>query len=257
MSESKGRTLLLTAGLLLSACSAGTNGNGSNSAPAPTSPPLSRTAPPTDAVATPEPRRGCTPSKQVPPPGYTTFAESHPTDFDGDGRADGVYFKVGSPGDLFVVPTTGEGAGVHVATAKPYHRMGGIDPDGDSDQEMFIRVAHPDGAMVQVLTFANCRVSFALNSQGQPYQFRVARAAQTGDGVGCVDVNSDGKQDLVGLHYERDMASVRWTRTIVRLDGQRAINGPSDGGTFRSPQDDGRIALLAEATCGDQAVFLG
>lgn len=176
--------------------------------------------------------------------------EVEPTDFDGDGRPDGIYLSGGVPTKLFIAPTSGRGSHLEVPTAKPYSQMGGIDPDGDGDQELFIGIHTADEMLLQVVTFADCRVAFALNVQGQPYQFRVDPGR---DGVGCVDADGDGRQDLVGLHFVHPLdRTVRWTRTIVRLEGGRAINGPTDEGTYTYPQDAERIDLLGRVTCGNK-----
>ncbi len=255
--------ILLMFGALVSACNGDDDDASSRLLPettaaAPRNTP-ERYPPGGDTPAGPASRRttGCTPGSQAPPNDYIPFVDEDPTDFDGDGKVDGLYFKRGSPSDLFVASTAGKGAHAHVQTPKPYHRMGGIDPDGDGDHEMFVRLAAPDGAMVQVLTFTDCRVSFALDVQGQPYRFRVAREERTGNGVGCIDATGDGRQDLVRLHYERHSTTVHWTRTVVRLEGGRAVDGPTDGGRFTSPRDDARIAALSEATCGEKTTFLG
>lgn len=61
-------------------------------------------------------------------------------------------------------------------------------------------------------------------------------------------MNGDGRQELVGLQFERRGTSVS-DPNGVRLDGAMAVNGPTDGGTFVSPGDDNRITLLRKATC--------
>lgn len=241
---------LLALGLVLSACGSGDDDEAAPITPAPT------TASPATTAPSPAPTTSkCTPRNQEPPSGYAALL-GDPTDFDGDGRADGLFEQRGKPGELFIAPTSGEGATISFPTAKPYSRMGGIDPDGDGDQEMFFLGAHPVGSVVQVLTVAGCRVAFAVNAEGKPYEFLVTYGGEpSGDGVGCIDATGDGRSDLVGLHYEQRGATVEWARTVVRIDGGKAVNGPVDRGTYSSPADDERIRLLSQATCGRRTTF--
>lgn len=182
------------------------------------------------------------------PPGGFTRLEDAPTDFDGDGREDLVYLGAT---EVFVAPSSGRGSTLKAPTAKPISIMAGIDPDGDGDQEMFVHYNAEEGRVL-VATFAGCEVRFATNAQGRPYEFKVGGNEKGGDGVGCIDVNGDGRQELVGLHFEWRGNTAPWTRTVVRLDGGKAVNGPIDSGTYVSPGDDDRIALLRQATCGDR-----
>ncbi len=75
--------------------------------------------------------------------------------------------------------------------------------------------------------------------------------------MGCTDADGDGRSELVGLHYDRQGNTVRWTRTVVELHGGRATNAKTVSGTFTSPQDVARIELLERATCGERSEFLG
>jgi hypothetical protein len=75
--------------------------------------------------------------------------------------------------------------------------------------------------------------------------------AVVGEATQLVDADGDGRWELVGLSFERSGATVRWRRTIVRIEGTQATNGATDQGTFTSPQEDDQIALLSDVTCGD------
>jgi hypothetical protein len=251
-------TWVFVTGLLLaSAC--GGSGDDSSSVPAPSTTTTAAASAASTTLGAPPPATPpapkCTQTNQVPPGGFTR-TDDPPTDFDGDAKPDAIYVR-GS--ELFIAPSSGQGARITVPTAKPSYHLAGVDPDGDGDQEMFVSFGAADSIMVLVATFADCRVVFATNQQGEPFQFKVGKDERrwAGDGMGCTDADGDGRSDLVGLHYDRQGSTVRWTRTIVHLRDGRAINGKIDGGTFVSPQDDARIELLGEATCGERSQFLG
>jgi hypothetical protein len=73
--------------------------------------------------------------------------------------------------------------------------------------------------------------------------------------VGCVDVDGDGRTELVGLNVTAsDDTTVRWSRTVIERDGVQAANGAQDTGTFRRPADDAAIELLFGVSCGEQTL---
>ena len=63
-----------------------------------------------------------------------------------------------------------------------------------------------------------------------------------------------GRRDLAALNFTRQGNVVSYTRTIVRLDGAEARNGPVDRGRFVSLRDDASIELLSRVTCGDEVM---
>lgn len=92
------------------------------------------------------------------------------------------------------------------------------------------------------------------NVEGEPYSFEVRREEDRGSGIGCVDADGDGRGDVVGLSYEVVGPEVRWTRTIVRVEGDQARNGPVATGVYRVPEHTAAIELLSQATCGDRVL---
>jgi len=244
--------------LLLAACGKSGKDKDTGAAPPPSTTTTVAAAPagsPPPPAAPPANSRSpkCTPTNQAPPSGFTR-TDDPPTDFDGDGKPDAIYQGTL---ELFIAPSSGRGARLTVPSPKPALRLAGVDPDGDGDQEMFVILVVGEERRLQVATFADCAVRFATNQQGEPYQFKVGDQQGSGNGVGCTDADGDGRSELVGLHYERQANTVRWTRTIVQLRDGRATNGKTDGGTYVSPQDDARIELLRSATCGERSDFLG
>jgi hypothetical protein len=187
------------------------------------------------------------------PEGGRTIA----ADVDGDGADDQVWLKGGAKGARVGVTTkAGTGSELAIRTAKPPAVLGAEDANGDGRAEIFVRTAGAQAAQVvdhvTLAVFSGCRLRWVTNVQGRPYTFVVRSGNVEGDGVGCVDADNDGRVDLVGTHAEAaDGEQVRWTRTIVRLDGTRAISGSKDAGFFELGRDDARIETLVTATCGD------
>jgi hypothetical protein len=194
---------------------------------------------------------GC-PARGPRPPGGRTIE----ADVDGDGAADQVWLAGGAKGARVGVTTnSGAGAELKTGTAKPPAVLGAEDANGDGRAEIFVRTAGTQGAQVvdhvTLAVWSGCRLRWVTNVQDKPYTFVVRSGNAEGDGVGCVDADNDGRVDLVGTHAERVADDqVRWTRTIVRLDGTRAVSGSRDSGTFLTGRDDARIETLVTATCG-------
>jgi hypothetical protein len=194
--------------------------------------------------------KGCPGTKGSVPTGVANRAMG---DVDGDGKPETLYTFVGESGvrHFGLVTATGYRSEWTTPNASPVDPsiLGVVDANEDGHAEVFVN----PGRLVNVLTFADCRLQPYLNKQGKPYEFSIGFGA-IGSGVGCVDANSDGKRDLVGLD-EKDQGNgkVAWTRTIVTLQGTQARNGATDGGTYTSPADDAKIALLHKVTCGDES----
>jgi hypothetical protein len=172
-------------------------------------------------------------------------------DIDGDGRADTFYVGMGD-GDLRrfgVITASGHRSEWCVHNASPLEPeiLGVIDADQDGRPEVFVN----PGRLVDVLVFADGRLQPYLNKEGQPYELSIG-FGPVGTGVGCIDVDGNGRRELVGLD-QKDLGNgkVQWTRTVITLQGTQARNGAKDSGTYTSPADDHAIALLHEVTCGD------
>ncbi|MCU1375575.1 MAG: uncharacterized protein JWO68_2861 [Actinomycetia bacterium] len=193
-------------------------------------------------------------------PGESTVPQRAPhqtiDDVDGDGQPDTAYLD-GSPGTditFGIVTAAGGGSSVQFDSASPVERRAlTVNADGRGAVEVFLS----DGRSVQLLAFVDCRLRAVRDEKGEPYVFdRGFR--DTGTGVGCIDADGDGKRDLVGLKAEGSEGDdVGWSRTIVELDGTIARNGQKDSGTYRKPDDDARIDLLYQVTCGDKTLTDG
>jgi hypothetical protein len=173
-------------------------------------------------------------------------------DVDGDGAPDTLYL---ADQDVGVLTARGTGSRLRIGGAKPPHLLGGVDADSDGRAEVFVEqtvgVRGQPAPVVTLAVFTGCKLAWVTNIQNERYQFLIQSFPDKGDGMGCVDANGDGRRDLVGLAYTRGGSTVRWTRTIVRINGTRATNGAITRGTFTSPRDESRIASLGVATCGN------
>lgn len=210
-------------------------------------------APTTASSTTTTAPPSCPPGGAQPGPGWESV-QWEATDFDGDGKPDAVYRGSQEVARLRIIPTTGAANEVKVPTAKPYSHLTGIDVDGNRRQEAMIGINGPDDTRVRVLVYADCKVDWLLNEQGQPYEFVAKGGTDTsGDGVGCVDNDGDGKLDLVGIHWQHQGDAYRWERTTVRIEGRRGVNGNKTSGTFAKSDERARDAS-SSATCGDKTL---
>jgi hypothetical protein len=192
-------------------------------------------------------QRSCTPDGSAP-----ASAGEPLGDLDGDGEVDQVYL---SQGNLGVATSSGVVSEAPTGSARPVKVIGVADANSDGRGEVFILSSAVSDAevvpVVNIAVVADCQLAFVTNAAGDYYSFEIGESGSGGSGVGCVDADGDGRLELVGLSFERNGATVSWRRTIVRIEGTQATNGASDQGTFTSPQDDDQIALLSDATCGD------
>jgi hypothetical protein len=193
---------------------------------------------------------GCPGTKGTVPAGVASRVMG---DVDGDGQPDTLYVFVGESGvrHFGLVTATGYRSEWTTPNASPVAPsvLGVVDANQDGHPEVFVN----PGRLVDLLTFADCRLQPYLNQQGHPYEFSIGFGA-VGTGVGCVDADGDGRRDLVGLdEHDQGNGKVAWTRTIVTLHGTQARNGAKDSGTYTSPADDAQIALLHRVTCGEDA----
>ena len=192
---------------------------------------------------------GCASSGAPMPAGSDTA----PTvDLDGDGRDDTLWFARPSAGGARVFGVTtasGRTASAEFSTASGASTtLFAVNADERGPVELF---AINRGAYLYV--FADCAIQPVVDKAGQAYSFDLG-FGDNGTGVGCIDADGDGWRDLVGLLDEDHGGSsdtVTWKRTIVRLDGTHATNGPSKTGVYHRPQDDAKISLLHDVTCGN------
>jgi hypothetical protein len=193
-------------------------------------------------------------------PGESTVPEGAPhqtiDDVDGDGRPDTAYLD-GSPGGAItfgIVTAAGGSSSVPFESASPVERRA---LTVNADERGPVEVLLSDGRSVQLLAFVDCRLRAVRDAEGKPYTFDRGFTGN-GTGVGCIDVDGDGRRDLVGLKVEgTEGDQVGWSRTIIELDGATARNGRKDSGTYRRPADDARIDLLSQVTCGNQTLADG
>lgn len=173
-------------------------------------------------------------------------------DLDNDGNVDQVFVWEREGGErVFTVATAAGGitewSERNTSGADPV-AYGVADANEDGRPELFVR----PGRAVFVLAMFDCDLEPYVNHEGQPYSLDLG-VLGTGTGVGCIDADGYGRRDLVGLLREQEEGDrVLWRRTIVRLEGDRAVNGPTDEGEYERPVDDERIDLLTDVSCGDQ-----
>jgi hypothetical protein len=173
-------------------------------------------------------------------------------DVDGDGKPDTAWLAADGNGRRELGVATAAGGVVRTAidSASPVALSVLV---ANVDRQGPVELLVDDNRTTQLWAFSDCRLVPILNPQGQPYEFdRGFRG--TGTGVGCVGTPEG--QRLVGLNREEPKAGdpaglVRWTRTVIELDGTSARNGDTTSGTFTSPGDDAAIDLLRQVTCGD------
>ena len=171
--------------------------------------------------------------------------EGEVVDLDGDGQPDTVW--VASPGDgrrvLGVTTAAGGGAKVDIESASPIAiQVLVADADDTPPVELFVS----DNRGVQLWAFDDCTLQPVTDPDGQPYLFDLGLRGY-GTGVGCTNGN------LVGLNVvsEDVQGNVGWTSTVITRDALIADEGEVTEGTYKSPQDDPKIALLHQVTCND------
>jgi hypothetical protein len=186
----------------------------------------------------------------APPAGAAT---EEVDDLDGDGRPDTVWLGDQPDGtrQVGVVTAGGVGTAVQIETGSPVPLSVLVaDANETPPTEIFVS----DGRTVYLWAFLDCAIQPVTNPEGEQYLFDLGFRG-TGTGVGCADVDGDGRMELVGLLAgEPDGDTVPWTRTVIELDGLSARNGPSDSGSFTEPDDDAAIALLHTVSCGARTI---
>jgi hypothetical protein len=194
---------------------------------------------------------GCVSDASDEPPAGAATQEVD--DLDGDGRPDTAWVSSQPDGtrQVGVVTAGGVGTAAQIETGSPVPLSVLVaDADETPPTEIFVS----DGRTVYLFAFVDCAIQPVLNPEGEQYLFDLGFRG-TGTGVGCADVDGDGRTELVGLLAgEPDGDTVPWTRTVIELDGLDAHNGPSDSGTFTEPDDDAAIELLHTVSCGDRTI---
>ena len=191
---------------------------------------------------------GCAATSSGTPAGAATA----PTiDVDGDGRDDTAWLAgpAGAQRSFGITTASGATFSTPFSSASPIAASAlAFEPDGELPAYALIS----DGRLGSLWLLADCSVTAVTNPQGDLYTFDLGGFTGFGTGVGCVDLDADGRRDLVGLLAESvDPSTTRIERTIVRLDGDHASNGTSDELTARSPADDAEIESARSVTCGD------
>jgi hypothetical protein len=122
----------------------------------------------------------------------------------------------------------------------------------DADGKPPVEALVSDNRTVQLWAFDDCKLQEVIGSDDKPYLFDLGFRGN-GTGVGCVKVQ--GHRELVGLNITSNNGTdVKWTRTVIDLDGLHARNGHRDSGTFHRPQDNDAIELLSTVSCGNLTI---
>lgn len=187
-------------------------------------------------------------------------------DVDGDGEPDEVFMDSASPGGVHVGVRTAAGrtSETEVSANISTGVAGQADVNGDGVGELWVVASGNTtfGRELQLVTWSDCDLVAVRNPEGERYTFKIHSLSdgddhETGSGVGCVDVDGDGRIELVGLNYERSGDRVTWHRTRVDVKGAEARNGAEDSGEYLLPGDAHAVELLREITCGERTMSDG
>jgi hypothetical protein len=210
-----------------------------------TAPTPSSTVPP--RTTTP-PTTGCTDGQPDIPDGAGT---GEVIDLDDDGRRDTAWLA-GDPGGSRQLGVRTAGGGGDVAEISSASPVGLVVLVVDADEKPPVELLVSDNRTVQLWAFADCQLQPVIGPDGAPYLFDLGFRG-TGTGVGCVGTGQE--RDLVGLNItEDDGTDIKWSRTVVELDGLQATHGETVTGSFQQPDDAGAIELLHTVTCGELSI---
>ena len=193
-------------------------------------------------------KAGCRSSGQQVPAGTNT----KPTiDVDGDGRPDTAFISAqpdAQKGFTFGVRTASGGvvtASMGLSGSPVQRSVLFADVTGHGE----VIALASDGRQVQLWAVSACQLIPIQNVQGQQYEFDLGFTGY-GTGIGCADANGDGMRDLLGLKLVTDPGGTPTSieRTIIRLNGPHASNGPRF--TLRSPTP-AQAEQAGSITCGD------
>jgi hypothetical protein len=184
--------------------------------------------------------------------GVPAGAASRPTiDVDGDGRPDTAWIQRNSDGTFLLGVTTASGAtfGAPYSSASPIPPSMLVAPVDDRGTVAAI-VSNDRGARLFVVRA--CSLLPVTNQQGGQYTFDLG-VSGNGTGVGCSQVAGTTSRNLVGLKLNKDAAGtpVSVRRTVVRIDGTSAGNGPSDTVDVAADPRGSSATTATEISCGD------
>jgi hypothetical protein len=240
---------VLAVGLLLAACGDGDDdGAGSTTTAEPTTSSAEGTSSSADDTSSStEPSDGCPPGGGGVPSGAPS---AEVVDVDGDGQADTAWIA-GTSSDRRLGITTASGASFDtpINSASPIPAAALV---ANADEAGPVEVFLSDGRTVFLYVVQDCSFAPVENPEGEQYLFDLGPRA-TGTGLGCVDVDGDGRQELVGLNaVVGDGGRItRIDRTVVELEGTSASNGSTD--RIDDP-DDAAADLARTVTCGDLTI---
>ncbi len=198
--------------------------------------------------AAPTPAAGCPASGDGVPAGA---AQITTIDLDGDGRAD-VLWIVSDGSDRSVGFTTASGA----TSSRPVTLAGpqgatafALRPAPQDAADVLVS----DGRVADLLTVQDCALVPVTDTGGQPWRFDLG-FGDYGTGVGCLDLDDDGRTDLVGLNArsQDDGDSYLITRTVIDVAGTVARAGTGDELHAARGTDDAAIETAHQITCGDR-----
>jgi hypothetical protein len=232
--------------LLLAGCSGSPepNASGTPSAPAPSTGPTSS---PTSSAGASAASSAC-PSAGTAPPADAATAPT--VDVDGDGRADTVWIAgTGGHRRLGITTATGVSFDAPITSGSPVPAAALV---VNADERGPVEVLLSDGRTVDLLVVEHCRLTPVIGADGSPYRFDLGFRG-TGTGIGCLDLDHDGRRDLVGLNaiVGADGQVHRITRTAIDLHDAHAANGAHDELRVDPAKDRAAIRTAQAVTCGD------
>ena len=177
-------------------------------------------------------------------------------DFDGDGAKDQAWQEQGrdgvtvsvctASGTLASAPVLGQGEAFAVQ-----------DVQGDGTDELWPGGTTVSGLVTNVLVMTGRRLEH-VTLAGSEDRLLLDNRPETdssdlpGRGIGCVDIDGDGRREVVQLVSHTEGETVEWERTAYAIDGGLARLVDTASGAYHSPEDDAKIQLLTMATCGDE-----
>lgn len=248
-------TLALAAALALALTGCSSDGpDPATSSPAPASAAPATSAPaapaattaPTAPAAPVAPAAGCAAAGTGVPAGVASV----PTiDLDGDGTPDTLW--VGTvDGARTVGVTTASGATfTHpVTVAGPQGATAfALRPDEAGPADVLVS----DGRRADLLTVRDCALVDVTDAAGAPWAFDLGFAGQ-GTGVGCLDLDGDGRRDLVGLNIlDPGSSPATVERTRIEVDGTVAAGGARDRVSVPG-SDRAGLESARSITCGNR-----
>ncbi len=170
-------------------------------------------------------------------------------DVDGDGKPDTLWLSGGNVRMMGITTAAGGSTSVVVNSASPIP-LSAIVFNAQGGRPYQIMVS--DGRQAYLYVFTGCSVEPVHNKQGQLYTFDLG-FGDHGTGVGCNII--DGHPHLTGLLGQPAVGtSVKWSRTIVNVNGTSATNGSTTTGTFNTTTDAKGIASLHAIECGNETI---